>query len=675
MRINILTIFMALVVAAFTAVLFFLGSKNREIVSEQSQEIMSHVQEDVNQYLDTLLESTERIDLTIAGLYHSLAEINPQNEQMRTVMLSVVKNYPNVSFLYIGTEEGDTYTAADLSFSNQSNFISKPNTPLPKNAAYYWQAIILSSGNPTETTYYLDKNFNVLASESFLQEHFDARDRPWYIGAKKTKGLYWSPVYKFFETNNYGITVSEPLFDSSEAVFGVVGIDLSFDLLSNFFAEQTIGKRGKTFILDSKGEVIIPESEAKYFKTISPEVISAAFQSYQKTKVKSFEIKWKGVSYLCDFEPFALKNKEDWLVAVIVPSDDFFAKLRATQQSAILIVFIILGISGLGVVYLATRLSRPIVLLAKEVDKVRHLDFSKEARVASRVKEIYLMDYAISQLRSAMQSFTRYVPKEIVQALFAQNKEIKLGGEKKEVAVFFSDIEGFTSITEEQQTETLMALLAEYFDGMSKIILTAKGTIDKYIGDSVMAFWGAPTPEPKQAALCAETALLCHAFVQAFNRRCKEKNQPLFKTRFGINSGVAIVGNIGTPERMNYTLIGDMVNAASRIQQKNKVYSTSILMGEAIRKQLDDRFVIRPIDKVEVKGKKEKIALFELMAMKGGPVEISPAKETLDLAMRFTKAFDAFQADRKGEAKQLFEELHRDFPNDLPTQLYLERLQ
>ena len=285
------------------------------------------------------------------------------------------------------------------------------------------------------------------------------------------------------------------------------------------------------------------------------------------------------------------------------------------------------------------------------------------------------MDYAISQLRSAMQSFTRYVPKEIVQALFAQNKEIKLGGEKKEVAVFFSDIEGFTSITEEQQTETLMALLAEYFDGMSKIILTAKGTIDKYIGDSVMAFWGAPTPEPKQAALCAETALLCHAFVQAFNRRCKEKNQPLFKTRFGINSGVAIVGNIGTPERMNYTLIGDMVNAASRIQQKNKVYSTSILMGEAIRKQLDDRFVIRPIDKVEVKGKKEKIALFELMAMKGGPVEISPAKETLDLAMRFTKAFDAFQADRKGEAKQLFEELHRDFPNDLPTQLYLERLQ
>src|SRR5690606_14155153 len=152
-------------------------------------------------------------------------------------------------------------------------------------------------------------------------------------------------------------------------------------------------------------------------------------------------------------------------------------------------------------------------------------------------------------------------------------------------------------------------------DEMSKIILQARGTIDKYIGDSVMAFWGAPTECPDQATVCAETALRCHAFVQAFNRRCTEKKLPLFKTRFGINSGVAIVGNIGTPERMNYTLIGDMVNAASRIQQQNKAYTTSILMGEKTQKQLDGRFVTRPIDVVEVKGKKEKLVLYELMAM------------------------------------------------------------
>ena len=675
MRVNILTIFMALIVVAFTAVLLFLGFKNKEVVSELSEEIMMHVQEDTNERLSELFESTERIDLTISSLYRSLDEINGQNEQMRSMMLSVVKVYPNVAFLYIGTEKGDIFTAGDLSFSDQKNFFSKPDIPLPKNTAYYWQSILLSEGAPTETTSYLDKDFNILASESFIQTQYDARNRPWYIGAKKTKGLFWTSVYHFFETSASGITVAEPLTDSSGAIFGVAGIDLSFDVLSDFFAKEAVGKTGKTFILNSKGELIIPEMDPKYFSTISPEAVSMAFQSYQKLKTRSFEFQWKDVQYLCNIEPFPLKNGEDWLIVILVPHSDFFAQLQATQRSAVLIVLFILAVSGLGVAVLATWLSKPIVLLAKEVDKVRHLDFSEEIRVSSRVKEIYLMDLAISQMRSAVQSFTRYLPKEIIQALFSQNREIKLGGEKKEVTVFFSDIEGFTSITESQPTESLISLLAEYFDEMSKIILRADGTIDKYIGDSIMAFWGAPKSCPNQAAVCAETVLRCSAFVRTFNKRCKEKNLPFFKTRFGLNSGVAIAGNIGTPERMNYTLVGDMVNAASRIQGKNKDYGTTILIGEAMRKQLDERFILRPIDLVEVKGKKEKIALFELMAMQGQDQEIAPTKETLDIAARFTKAYFALRADRRLEAKQLFEELHRDFPDDLPTKVYLERLQ
>jgi adenylate cyclase len=399
-------------------------------------------------------------------------------------------------------------------------------------------------------------------------------------------------------------------------IIGVTGIDLSLDLLSDYISRETVGKTGKIFVLSSEGDLIVPEMKPQYFSTISPEVVSAAFTDYRNRKIQRFQFEWKGVSYLCDIEPFPLKNGDDWLIAIVVPHDDFFAQLQSTQKSALLIVLLILGVTGLGVVVLSKRLSRPIVLLAKEVDKVRQLDFSNEIRMDTRVKEIYLMDLAIAQMRSAVQSFTRYVPKEIVQGLFAQNQEIRLGGEKKEVTVFFSDIEGFTTITEAQPTEALMALLAEYFDGMSKIILAAGGTIDKYIGDSIMAFWGAPKPCSEQAAVCAETVLRCHAFVQEFNRRCLEKKLPVFKTRFGVNSGVAIVGNIGTPERMNYTLIGDMVNAAARIQVKNKDYGTLILLGEATQKQLGERFVTRPVDCVEVKGKREKIALFELMEMR-----------------------------------------------------------
>lgn len=675
MRVNILSIFMALVLVSFTAVLFFLRSKNNEIVSGLSQEMMASVRKNTNRYLNDLFEATERLDAMIVSLYRSPEEINPENEQLRSFMLSAVKSYPNIAYLYIGTEKGDFFTAGDLSFSTQKNYFSKPEAPLPEKAAFLWQEILLSRGEPIEISYYLDEDLNILDSEAYPQLNYDPRLRPWYIGAKQAKNLFWTPVYHFFETESLGITASEPLTDSSGNIFGIAGVDLSFDLLSKFLSAQTVGKSGKIFILNSKGHLIVPEEKPEYFSSIPLGVVSAAFRTYQEKHAEEFKFKWEGVRYLCSLEPLPIKNGEDWLIAIIVPHGDFFAKLELTQKSAIFIVLVILALASLAVIFLASRLSKPIVLLAREVDKVRHLDFSGEERVHSIVKEIYLMDLAISQMRAAVQSFIRYVPKEIVQGLFSQNREIKLGGEKKEVTVFFSDIEGFTSITEEQPTEALMTLLGEYFDEMSKIILAAEGTIDKYIGDSVMAFWGAPKPSPRQAAVCAETVLRCHAFVQAFNRRCAEKNLPLFRTRFGINSGVAIVGNIGTPERMNYTLIGDMVNAAARIQVTNKVYGTSILMGEAVKKQLDERFLSRPIDLVEVKGKKMKIALFELMAMRGGAPEIAPTPELLDLALRFTKAYEAMLADQRGEAKQLFEAISRDFPDDLPTTLYLERLQ
>jgi len=675
LRVNILSLFLSLVLAAFAAVLLFLGVKNKEAVSELSQELMGFVRKETNHNLEDLFSSTEELVESFSSLYRSEEEITSDNEQMRIFMLTAVKIYPHLAYLYIGTEEGEIFTAGDLVLSSQKHFISRPKDPLPKEALYLWQTITLKDGGLYEISYYLDENFKVLVSEEYPQTQFDPRTRPWYKGALQTTGLYWSGVYDFFETNRPGVTVAKSLYNTQKKLFAVIGADLSFELLSEFFAKQTIVKNGKAFVLDEQGTIVIPEKDPQYFTTIAPEAVTQAFKTWKSEKLSQLELRWKGVTYLCNIEPFPRKNEEDWLVAILVPHSDFFSEIEATQRQALFMVLFVLTLSSLGVVFFAARISKPIVRLSREVDKVRQLDFSKEERVHSRIKEIFLMDVAISLLRSAVRSFTHYVPKEIVQELFSQGKEIQLGGEKREVSVFFSDIEGFTPIAEAQPTEALMAQLSEYFDGMSKIILSGQGTIDKYIGDSVMAFWGAPRSLADHSAACAQTALSCHAFVEEFNRRAAERGQPLFKTRFGINAGVAIIGNIGTPERMNYTLIGDMVNAASRLQGQNKVYGTSILIGEAVRKGLDERFVLRPIDRVEVKGKKEKIALFELVGMRGGPKEIAPSSEMLELCERFSRAYEALQEGNKSLARELFEGLHRDFPQDLPTKLYLERLQ
>ena len=673
-RVNILSVFLTLLIVSFTAVLLFLRAKNTETVSELSQGIMAFVRKEINLALDDLLTSTEAIVTIFPSLYSTLDQMHLDKEQLRSYMLAVIRDYPYLAYFYVGTETGELYRVGDMAYSGQKYYISKTTTPLPEKAAFMWQTIQKENGQFYEITIYLDEQFNALSSEEFVQSHFVPHTRPWYVGAAATKRLYWTSVYPFFDTQLPGITAAQPMIDPQGKLFAVVGADLSFDLLSDYLATQKIGKNGAPFLLDKQGNIVVQAQQPNYISPISPEVVAKAFQTYQESHRAEFEFEAQGISYLGHIEPFLGENKMNWLVAVIVPYDDFFAELESTQRDAILIVIAILFLTSLGVIYLASRISKPIVQLSREIDNVRRLNFGAEERVVSRIKEIHHMDVAISLMRSAVQSFIRYVPKEIVHALFSQNKEIKLGGEKRDVTVFFSDIEGFTSITEEQPTDALMALLSEYFDGLSKIILASQGTIDKYIGDSIMAFWGAPKQIESPSAVCAETALLCHRFVDQFNERCKQQGLPLFKTRFGINAGVAIVGNIGTPERMNYTLIGDMVNAAARIQVQNKNYGTSILIGEAVRKELDERFVVRPIDIVEVKGKKVKIALYELVAMRGRAREIAPTPKQEDLCKRFTTAYEAWKEGRVSEAKQLLEQIHRDDPGDVPTTLFLERL-
>jgi adenylate cyclase len=378
--------------------------------------------------------------------------------------------------------------------------------------------------------------------------------------------------------------------------------------------------------------------------------------------------------YLAHFATFPIAEESNWVIAVIVPFSDFFSAFEKTQLQALFIVLLICFLSSLAIAYFAKKLSNPIKALSNRIDQVRHLNLNVSDSVRSNIKEIAEMDMSVNSMALAFHSFIQYVPKEIVQQLLAQNKELTLGGEKKEVTVLFSDIANFTRIAEEIPTEILMNLLAEYFDGLSKIILRSQGTIDKYIGDSIMAFWNAPLDVPNHPEICAAAVLKCSAFVKTLNARRKQEGKPEFATRFGIHTGSAIVGNIGTPERMNYTLIGDTVNSASRLQGVNKIYGTTLLISEQVQKKLSSAFISRPLDIVEVKGKKQKITIFELMAKQGDDPSIAPTAEDKTLADRFTKAYSAYYGDDRSSAKRLFSEIHKDFPKDIPTEIYLKRL-
>jgi adenylate cyclase len=280
-----------------------------------------------------------------------------------------------------------------------------------------------------------------------------------------------------------------------------------------------------------------------------------------------------------------------------------------------------------------------------------------------------LLDSSIAAMRSTIRSFSRYVPKEIVKKLIEMGHEIQLGGEKREITLLFSDINGFTTFAEGETLDSLNSVLTEYFDGLSQTILKNFGTIDKYIGDGLMAFWDAPAFLPDHAYKGCFAALECRNFLRQFNEQRKAKGLPELKTRFGLNTGEVIVGNVGTMERMNYTVIGDAVNATQRIQDKNKIFHTEIVIGEELEKRIRGRFLTRPLDIAELKGKKGRIPIYELISLME-----SATPDEKALAETFTEAYHHFHQNDLGRAKELFLQIHARFPDDYPTQIYLERL-
>jgi adenylate cyclase len=238
----------------------------------------------------------------------------------------------------------------------------------------------------------------------------------------------------------------------------------------------------------------------------------------------------------------------------------------------------------------------------------------------------------------------------------------------------FTDIANFTSIAEGLPIETVNKLLAAHFDALSKIILDCGGLIDKYIGDSVMSLWGASQETPDHAVRACRAALLCQVKLSELNEQQKKAGMPAFITRIGINAGLAIVGNFGTAQRMNYSAIGDAVNAASRLQTINKIYGTKIIIGEEVAKDIGNQFLIRPLEWVEVRGKKQKIKIFELGAQYGDMQSIAPTQELSELFSMFTKAYDLLDQGNIEEAKKQFLAIEKIFPEDPPTKLYLDRL-
>jgi adenylate cyclase len=264
-------------------------------------------------------------------------------------------------------------------------------------------------------------------------------------------------------------------------------------------------------------------------------------------------------------------------------------------------------------------------------------------------------------------TFEKYVSPAIVAEVLADPENIELGGKKMELTVMFSDVRGFTTISEKLDPRALSDLLNSYLTPMTNLVFANKGTLDKYMGDAIMAFWGAPVHFKDHAKHAARCALQMLVKLRELQAEYRAKGLPEIDIGIGLNTGEMSVGNMGSDTVRSYTVMGDAVNLGSRLEGINKQYGTRIIVSEFTHAALGTDFVCREIDWVKVKGKAQPVRIFELVA------EGRVTPETTSVLTLFNEGFRLYHEQKFREAVERFTNALSFAPNDAPSQLYLER--
>jgi len=299
---------------------------------------------------------------------------------------------------------------------------------------------------------------------------------------------------------------------------------------------------------------------------------------------------------------------------------------------------------------------------------VRNLNLTEDVSVKSNVREISQLANASSQMVAALDSFARYVPLGLVRQLVHRGEVARIGGKDAMLTILFTDVAGFTNLAENMTPADLTSHMADYFSFMLHVLNDENATVDKFIGDAIVAFWGAPEPIEDHAEHAVRAVLRCRDLLRDRNAAWTREGIPPLPTRFGLCTGEVVVGNVGSPDRLNYTVLGDTVNLASRLEGLNGRYGTEALAADSVAEATGDQFFWRKVDHVVVKGRENPIWIVEpICAMAEATDDVK------DRVWRYEKAFTVYSEGAFEKARELLERLLTDYPEDGPAKFLSQR--
>lgn len=519
-----------------------------------------------------------------------------------------------------------------------------------ENGTYFINLSTPDGGRPREWKVD-DENRLTPHHNGNLPDSFDARKRPWFQSALSGSGPRWTQPYEF-ASGGTGITVSNAIHTPDGQLIGVLTVDFLLRDIADYLEKLTGDFRGEPLVFSLNGAVLASsqamESES-IVASLRDEVLNGRFFSADSPEdAVILEIPFEGETYYVAARTARIPGGLDCVSAILFRRAQIFGAVDATLRTAAVAAFSVLVLSLLAGYLLSGRVATSLRAITREVARVGGFDLEPRPLPSSSIREINVLADSVERMRTSLQSFAHYVPVDLVRDLVRSGGVAALGGERREIAVMFCDLAGFTSLAERQTAESSVQTLTTYFEEFGSAIDAEGGVIDKFLGDGILALFNAPERIPSPATAACLAAL--HA-CRSLDLKKRADGGP-FLLRVGLHFGEGLVGNVGTPARFSYTAIGDVVNLCSRLEGLNKIYGTRILASDPLRLQTRDAFLWRPLDRVAVAGRSEPVTVHELLCRRE-----EATHQQLLASETATQAFLAFFEKNWDSARKLLTSL------------------
>lgn len=647
-----------------------------EIAGQLNAEIIGGVNREVSSMFDSAISAQSALhDTLVAG------GVDFKDKSTRDRLLfAFLKANPHFSWVSFGAPDGDFFGAQ-----------RRDDTHLRLVESRWSEA--RGEAARTEVTYLKDGEEYTRTGAELKQNNYYAPDRAWYKKAVQAPGRnVWTDIYVFSDSRKPGLNSAITLESLiTGKLLGVITIAIELEQVSLYLSELSSVRSGAAFIIDRSGDLIAfsdpgeliqrgrlyDESELQPMAKSRHPMLRMAEAGFKANAIEPDNVTGRrqmtvkaanGERYFLSVAPTV---REGWLLGTLIPEADFMGAIRANYIRLALIVAAALFFVGL-VALLVSRhlLVRPLQRLAVETGKIASFDLDDVRTISSPLIEIQALADAVEQMSRGLGSFRRYIPTDLVRTLLQHGGSAEIGGERRTMTIVFMDLQGFTTVSE-RLGHRVVPILGDYFGAMSAAIRAQRGTIDKFIGDGVMAFWGAPSHEEDHPALACRAALDCQAAMEDLRADWTERGLPQLHLRIGVNSGRVVVGNIGSEERLNYTVIGDPVNLAARLEGMNRQFGTGILISQYTYEMVKYDMRARPLDSVRVKGKEESVMVYELLATRDEDGQ-SPGFEWVE---HYEAGFKCYADGEWPEAARHFRLAIEIRGADPVSENYLERIE